>query len=88
MSNYQNVLSNVVYVESCISQILWCLILSIADIIGCVWNNCSLQEEKKNVVYEDIRWKGFKIILERERASFTNYWYFDEREGIKTIDNR
>ena len=58
---------------------------------SCVWKNCSLQEEEEIVVYEDIRWKVIKIILVRERAGITNYWYLDdrgEREGIKTLDNR
>ena len=43
------------------------------------------------MVYEDIRWKVIKIILGRERAGFTNYWYLDdrgEREGVKTLDDR
>ena len=43
------------------------------------------------MVYEDVIWKGLKIILGRERAGIINYWYLDdrgEREGIKTLDNR
>ena len=43
------------------------------------------------MVYEDVIWKGLKIILGRERAGIINYWYLDdrgEREGIKTLNNR
>ena len=43
------------------------------------------------MVYEDVIWKGLKIILQKERAGIINYWYLDdrgEREGIKTLDNR
>ena len=38
------------------------------------------------MLYEDVIWKGLKIILGRERAGIINYWYLDdrgEREGIK-----
>ena len=49
------------------------------------------RRRRRNVLYEDVIWKGLKIILGRERAGIINYWYLDdrgEREGIKTLDNR
>ena len=51
----------------------------------CFWNICSLQEEEI-VVYEYVIWKGLKIILGRERAGITIFWYLRGEGGIKTLD--